>query len=346
MKNNGIYIYGIVPNFYPLEQFISLEKMGLSAISCQNISAIVSDSVVRSLDNLSRESLAQMLVHHQRTIEKLMEQGFSMVLPMRLATIVDSKQDAWNILDSGYELIIETFKKIENMIEIDIVATYDDLSDVLEEVSVKPEIVSFKESLQKKEGGPTQSDLMEIGFMVKQHIDLKKEETQVAIYEALSELFVGKKKHEVMNDQMVTNTAFLLKRKDYPQFETVIEQLDEKWNGFINFKMVGPLPCYSFFTLEVKTLDFEQVEKARSLLDLPIVASEIEIRKAFLEKVKLAHPDKSEGDNNNGEFNTVKQAHQTLLGYLAMVKRKSLDERVPLVRNEENQNLIMLKIRE
>jgi len=346
MNSNGIYIYGIVPNFYPLEQFFELEKMGLSAISFQNISAIVSESVVRSLDNLSQESLGQILVHHQRTIEKLMELGFTMILPMRLATIVNSKQEVWNMLDTGYELIIDTMKKIENMIEIDIVATWDDISDVLDEVSVLPEIVILKESLQNKEGGPTQTDLMEIGFMVKQKVDAKKDEMQQAIYDELSSLFAAKKKHEVMNDQMVTNTAFLLNRKYSTQFENVIERLDEKWNGYLNFKLVGPLPCYSFFTLELTTMDFEQVEKAKDLLGLPNVASEIEIRKAFHDKVKLAHPDTNHGDNHNGDFNTVNLAHQTLLNYLSVAKRKSHDEKISLVKSEENQNLIMLKIRE
>lgn len=346
MKTNGIYIYGIVPGFYPTEQFQYLEKMGLSAISYQNILAITGQSVVRSLENLSRESLAQMLVHHQQTIEKLMEYGFKMIIPMRLATIVETRQEVKNMLQSGYELIIDIFGKTENMIEMDVVATYDDISDVIDEVSALPEIKDFKESLLKKEGGPDQNDLMKIGFLIKQNIDAKKEVLQQKIFESLTGLFVNMKKHEVMNDQMIINTAFLLKSSDKDSFEQVIESLDEKWNGFVNFKLVGPLPCYSFSTLELTDVDILKVEYARDLLGLPAAATELQIKKAFYDKVKTAHPDVNPGTNNHENFDALHQAYKELLSYISIMKNRIHDELIPLIRNSENENLIILKIRD
>ena len=71
MPNKGIYIYGIVPNFYSAEVFRSLENTGIYSISFQNISAIVSDRPSTFLDYSDRESLGHLLVHHQKTIEDL-----------------------------------------------------------------------------------------------------------------------------------------------------------------------------------------------------------------------------------------------------------------------------------
>ena len=39
MTTKGIYIYGIIPNFYSADMFRSLEKAGVYAIPFQNISA-------------------------------------------------------------------------------------------------------------------------------------------------------------------------------------------------------------------------------------------------------------------------------------------------------------------
>ena len=140
MKTKGIYIYGIIRNLYDSEQFSELINSGVTTISYQNISAIISETENQSLEELSRESLAQLLVYHQRTIEKLMDKGVSVVLPMRLGTIVKTKHAARKILETGYKLIIDTLKKIDNMIEYDLVATWADFSEILNEISQHPDI--------------------------------------------------------------------------------------------------------------------------------------------------------------------------------------------------------------
>ena len=43
METKGIYIYGIVPNFYETEYFRLLKNLGVNFVSFENISAIVSD---------------------------------------------------------------------------------------------------------------------------------------------------------------------------------------------------------------------------------------------------------------------------------------------------------------
>ena len=140
MTTKGIYIYGIVPNFYGTEQFRSIENSGVYVISFLNISAIVSDRDTTHLDFLDRESLAHILVHHQKTIEGLMEKGFNMIIPMKLGTIMHSKEEVIDILATGHDLIIATLKKIEYLAEIDspldeLFPAFDDAVDVDEEDS-------------------------------------------------------------------------------------------------------------------------------------------------------------------------------------------------------------------
>ena len=86
-------------------------------------------------------------------------------------------------------------------------------------------------------------------------MDIKNKEIEINILEALSPFGLDIKMHEVMNDQMVANSAFLLNRNKQEEFEEAINKLDEDYNDILNFKLVGPLPCYSFYTLEVKDLN-------------------------------------------------------------------------------------------
>jgi len=149
-----------------------------------------------------------------------------------------------------------------------------------------------------------------------------------------------------MNDQMVTNSAFLINSNNKEKFEQVIDQLDEEYKGLLNFKLVGPLPCYSFYTIEVKELNPENVAQAKIELGLREETSESEIKKAYLEKAKLFHPDVHPGNGNEEYFNRINKAYHTLLDYSTAAKQSSEDEYTSLVNEKIIENLILVKIKE
>lgn len=346
MTTKGIYIYGIVPNFYGTEQFRSIENTGVYVISFLNISAIVSDRDTTHLDFLDRESLAHILVHHQKTIEGLMEKGFHMIIPMKLGTIMHSKEEVIDILATGHDLIIATLKKIEYLAEIDLAVTWADFGLTLQEISAHPDIVELKTQLLESGAALTQVDQVKIGMLLKEKLVEKNKSVELKILEGLSPIVTDVKVHEVMNDQMVTNSAILLKRNLTDQFDQVIGQLDAVFNGALNFKIVGPLPCYSFFTLEVKELIPVKIENARTTLDISWETSEIEIKKAYLTKAGMSHPDKIQNSGSDDDFNKVNNAYQVLIEYAQAFRQTSKENKILLAREKVVENLVLVKIKE
>ncbi|MEI6436368.1 MAG: GvpL/GvpF family gas vesicle protein [Bacteroidota bacterium] len=346
MSSKGIYIYGIVPNFYGAPHFQSLENSGVYAISYQKISAIVSDRETAYLDFLDRESLAHILVHHQKTIEDIMAKGFSMILPMKLGTIVQSKEEVLNILATGHDLMISTLKKIEYLTEIDLAVTWADFPGAIKEIAGNPDIIRLKDQLLQSGVALTQVDQVKIGMLLKEKLVEKNKAAELKILEAFSTISLDIKIHDVMNDEMITNSAALINRNNTDQFERAIEKLDEQYNGALNFKIVGPLPCYSFFTIEVKELNAETVENARKDLGLAEETSENEIKKAYLAKAGLMHPDKSQNNQGGDDFNRIKNAYQTLLEYSLAVRQGSNDNIIFLSEEKVVKNLILVKIKE
>ena len=169
-----IYIYGVVPNFYGTTQFQLLENSGVYAITFNNISAIVSESDGTHIEHLDRESLGYLLVHHQKTIEELQNKGFTMIIPMKLGTIVDSKDDVIKILSNGYGLIIETLKKIEYLTEIDMVVTWANFADVLKGIAQLEDVKELKKDIMKDNGVITKIDQVKMGLFLKEKIDQNK----------------------------------------------------------------------------------------------------------------------------------------------------------------------------
>lgn len=345
MSTTGIYIYGIVPSFYSTDMFRSLENSGVFPITFQNISAIVSVSTTAQLDSLDRESLGRLLVHHQKTIEELQSKEFAMFIPMRLGTIVRSKEEVIKILANGHDLIIDTLKKIEYLTEIDLVVTWADFSETLKDASAHPDILSIKEQLLQNGSALTQSDQIRIGMKLKEKLIEKNQGVQSNIMHAFSSISHDIKSHEVMNDQMITNSAILLKRTDTDQFEKIIDMLDEEYGGMLNFKLIGPLPCYSFYTIEVKELNPEHVELAKNEFELKDETMESEIKKAYLDKAKLFHPDTLTENGNDENFNRINKAYHTLIDYAAAVRKSSKGGFISLAKDKVIENLILVKIK-
>jgi hypothetical protein len=346
MATNGIYIYGIVPNFYGAEHFRSLEYAGVYAIPLQNISAIVSDWDVDSIDYSNRESLAHQLVHHQLTIERVMTLGFTMILPMKLGTFVNVKEEVLTILAKGHDLFISSFNQIENMTEIDLTVTWGDFGGILKELSSNPEIIALRESILQKDESFSQADQVKTGMLVREKLNERNKQVELKILDVLSSFSTNLKLHDVMNDQMITNAAFLINRNVKEKFELMIDQLDAEFGGMLNFKLIGPLPCYSFYTIEVKELSSENIAYAKKELGLGEEASESVIKKAYLEYAKLFHPDTHKNDGTEERFRRINKAYHTLLEYSLAVKQSSELEYSSLVNDKAIQKVFLIKMKE
>ncbi|OFY15099.1 MAG: hypothetical protein A2X11_15525 [Bacteroidetes bacterium GWE2_42_24] len=346
METKGIYIYGIIPNLYNEEMYRSLANAGIYTIAYQNISAIVSEREEVYFDFTDREELGQLLVEHQETIEDLTEKGFNMLIPMRLGTIAGTKEEVIKILANGHALIVDTLKKIENLTEIDLAVTWADFPATIQEIAGHPDIVTMKADILKNGDTISQIDQIKIGMLLEEKIKEKNKTIELDILNALSGFCTDIKTHEVMNDQMIANSAYLLNRNRKEKFEQVLDRLDEEYKGMLNFKMVGPLPCYSFYTIEVKELNPEHISEAKKDLGISETTSEAEIKRAYQEKVKEFHPDINQDNDTLNHFNRIKKAYQTLLDYLEATNITSKENTISETNERTIENLILVRIKE
>ena len=346
MGNEGIYIYGIVPNIYKSEELNSLEDMGVYSIPFQNISAIVSNRDIDSVDFSNREALGYLLVEHQETIEDLSKKGFTMLLPMRLGVIVDSKESVINILANGYNLITETLKKVENYTEMDMVVSWVDFPSHIAEIIAHKDVQQLKQEIISNNSAILQVDQVKIGMLIQEKMSEKNKQIELKILNDLSLVTEDIKIHEVMNDQMISNVAFLINKNKLEKFGHIVDQIDEDYKGKLNFKLVGPLPNYSFYTIDIKELKSDSIVEAKNLLELENIGNEKEIKNAYLKKAKLVHPDMQSNNGEEEQFNKFNQAYHLLLDYAHAYKSSSLIDFNDKSNINQINNLILVKIKE
>ena len=337
MSKIGKYIYGVINSdreeFFDLGQIASFEDIypfgnttevsGSSkvsnqayTISFQDISAVVSDSEVVDYSHMPKDTLGRLLVGHQQLIEEVMTRHS--IIPMRLGTFAGSVEEVREILSKGYRTIKDILARSENCIEMDVVATLNDFNLFLrEEVSEADEIKQFKQSLIGKKGGVTVDDQMRIGVLVKRCLDKKKAEYADQIQGTLSEIAQKFKAHDLMDDTMVLNTAFLMDKNKQNDFEQKLDQVNDGFEDKLNFRCVGPLPPYSFYTLEIKKAQFEEVDWAKKKLGLEndLITAE-EIKKAYRRSAMISHPDKNpDTPGIEQKFDEMARAYKILLDY-------------------------------
>jgi len=344
MGKIGKYIYGVINSnideffdfgeitafaeSYPLKSPAEVVNSGKSirqaqdkifqsayTISFRDVSAVVSDSEIIDYSHTSKDTLARLLVSHQQVIEKVMANHT--IIPMRLGTFANDDEEVTQILNKGYRTIKDIFEIIKNCIEIDVVATFSDFDSFLQEISQDEQIKQLKQSLLSKKGGVTVDDQMKVGVLIKKQLDKKKSEFANEIQTTLNEITDNFKAHDLMDGKMVLNTAFLMNASRRKDFEQRVDHINNKFEEKLNFRCVGPLPPYSFYSLEVKKPRFEEIDWARKKLGLTddlITASKI--KKAHRRLALTCHPDKNPNTPDiEKKFDDMTRAYRILLDY-------------------------------
>jgi len=351
MSEKGKYIYGIINSNSSLllNEVDESPRAGeqVYSIPHNDISAIVSNEEMVDYTNMPKYALARLLVRHQKVIEKIMSLGYT-IIPMRLGTFAADETDVKDILNKGYDLINDLFKKISDKIEIDVVSTWNDFDSVLKEVGEEKEIKEFKERLLANSKGITVDDQMKVGIILKKALDNKREKYAFKIQTTLKNISPDLKIHELMDDKMVINSAFLINTSSQKEFYRKIEDLNREFAEKLNFRCVGPLPPYSFYTLEIERIQFNDVDRARKKLRiLDDITTKYEIKKAYQRLAFSCHPDKNpDRPGIEKEFNEINKAYKLLINYCEACEQAGKTESCSFKEEEIKKNALLVKVKD
>ncbi|MEI8186636.1 MAG: GvpL/GvpF family gas vesicle protein [Chlorobiaceae bacterium] len=320
MNKQGIYIYGFVPNECIATADNLLTESGIYTIEFNKIAAVVSDTKIENIEYMNREELAHLLVDHQRKIEKIMSSWCSKIIPMQFGTIVSSGNDVVKIIQNGSSILNDTFKNIDAVEEIDLVVVWNDFGGIIKNISENAQIRKLKENIINKKSYD-EADSISIGKLMKEKIDQKNNKVNNDIINSVMPFCISAKKHDTMNDEMPVNCAFLVKKEEHELFMEKIDALDQGYANKLNFKIVGPLPCYSFYTIESKLIKKDDIEKAKKILGIDLLNQDYDLKKAYRTKASMTHPDKlvDNANDENDSFIAANNAYKLLLEYASII---------------------------
>ena len=315
MTLEGKYIYGFISTGKSENLgSIGIDKGEVCSIPYQDIAALVSDLPFIQFDFLSKETLLHNLAIYQSVIEKVMKSYH--IIPMKFGTVVQGEEEVKRVLENGYDQINKNLKEMENKIELDVAALWSNFETVLKEIGAEEGVKTLKEEASSKSPDQIFQIKIKVGKLVKGSLDKKREKCASEILDTLKREADYYYVNSIMDDSMIMNTAFLIDRDKIETFESKVDGLDRHYQDSINFRIVGPLPPYSFSTFEVKKAEFTEVNEAREILGLGEESTPLEIKDTYRELSKKFHPDKYLGDQEaQKRFEKIIKAYQMLSNY-------------------------------
>lgn len=302
----GKYLYGIIEK--DGDHNLSLDS--LTTVVHQDLVAVVEEKEVKDYHQLPKEETVRELISHQRMIEKIMEQ--SPILPVKFGTILKDEAEVMSVLEKDYFFLRNTLRTMEDKIELDLVCFWNEQKAAQTAYQKSSKVKNLQEKMTKKKD-LTLEDKIAVGKLVADYLAERRGKLGNQILMALKKEAVASRSHALADVNMLLNQAFLVKKRREKSFNHTLNILDSKFADLLNFRLVGPLPPYSFATLVVDSLDEKEVEKARETLKLNGQLSMEKLKQTYKKLSMILHPDKG---GNPLEFEPVTVAYKLMRNFI------------------------------
>jgi hypothetical protein len=310
---NGLYLYCILDGEAAKRAAPAsgvIDGCPVELLSRGDLSLALSPVESFELD-VASETLLRRLAAHQRVIEHFLEAGT--VLPVKFGSVLPCTDEAAGMLEQSQRELSEALGRFANTIELDLVVTWADLKEVFGELAAQPEIEKLRADALCLEPARRQEAVVQVGQRVKELLDEKVGKLAGSLLDALAPHARDTGENELRDDSMLLNAAFLLERGDQGRFMETVETLSAHYEGELDFRVVGPLPPYSFATIRVRRPDATALLGALDLLELPPVASLQQVRTAHRRLGRALHPDQNPGcAEARQRFEAVNRAYALL----------------------------------
>jgi hypothetical protein len=340
------YIYAIIPTgdrvIFDEVAGVDDEQDEVYTVPHRDFAAVASISPLEDYRGLKRDQAARYLVAHQRVVEAVM-QAFP-VLPVKFGTVLPAESWVRRLLTQGEALFRTTLEKFAGLVQMEVVILWN-LQEVFQEIGQEEHIAQLKAQVQGRPPEETLIERVAIGQLVQKSLEQRRASFRDYLIYSLSKVALDSVVNPPMGDNMVVNVALLVDEEGQEALGRQLELLDEEFEGQLTFRCVGPLPPYSFATVEVEVPSFEAVDEARRHLGLGETATSGEIRRAYHRLAGQMHPDHNP-DNPEAEarMTELTQAYELLTAYAENVQRSG-EEHLCTFSQEAVEQTLLIAIR-
>lgn len=234
-------------------------------VSDGTLAAVISETATQAYADLPRREVMRALTQHQAAIEALMRT--SALLPVKFGTVLGDAAQVRSVLYLGRQEFERAFELVGDRREVNVAVTWEP-ARVFAEIAQTSEIAALRAEIEKLPADQALAGKVAVGRLVKEQFDARRNALRDALAAEITPHAAHWRLNALMDDSMVMNVACLVNADEEIELEDRVYELDEEHVGQLNFRLIGPLPPYSFATVEARAVKAEDAARASALLGL------------------------------------------------------------------------------
>jgi len=176
------------------------------------------------------------------------------VLPVRFATVAPDAVRLIGCLDRNADAFRTALAAIAGRIELGVKASWLDGVAFRDILAADAGLRALRDRLQNRPATQTYHERIELGRKVEAAITALRATDAAALVARLDTLAERALTLKPVDDSMVMNRAFLVRRAGEPAFDAAMRALGDDQDGRMGFRYIGPVPPYNFVTLRADWL--------------------------------------------------------------------------------------------
>lgn len=292
---------------------IGIKNEEVLFIPYKDIAAAVSTIEIGDFDSLAKEQVTEYAAVHQRVQEALLREYD--VVPMAFGMIAQNEEDVVGMLAKCYLQLKTTILGIAGKTEFALQVFWDKERVLGELACANPDTQKWKDEASRK-GMFAMLAKIKLGKALYERAESKKSEYVKNINAFLSNAQYDVKENKLTDEKMIANLSLLIEKSRESELDTRMAQLGAEYDGKLRFKYIGPMPPYSFTSVNFKIGNFELIDEARKALGLGEQATFEKVKRSYYAFAQKYHPDKLGGSEESSEaMKKIIRAYRTLEQY-------------------------------
>jgi Gas vesicle synthesis protein GvpL/GvpF len=231
---SALYVYGIVGDDDLPDR---LAGRGLRLVGTDGLAALVKE-VPAEVTRATRRAL----LDHAEIVEDAFE--WTTILPMRFGVVVpDEDAVSVQLLEPSRDLLEDLLRQHASTAELTLKASYDEEAVLAELVAASPRLAQLRELYNRH---PSMDRGMELGEETAAQLTARRDRDADRIVRTVEPLTLAMRVGEVGLEGGVVSLALLVERGRAGEVEEWVKSISRDLSPPIHFRLVGPLPPYSF----------------------------------------------------------------------------------------------------
>jgi hypothetical protein len=232
--DESLYVYGVVGKTQLPER---LADRDLRLASSGDLAALVAELPASPVTATRRNLLA-----HADIVEDAY--SWTTILPMSFGVVFPGAAAVRDmVLDANRQLLEALLARHESTAELSLKASYDEDAVLAEVVAASPRLARLRGRYGK---APTMESGMALGEAVAAALGARRDRDAARMLDEIAPLALDVRVGEVSVEGGVANLAFLVEKERVAELDARVEELSRELSPPVRFKLIGPLPPYSF----------------------------------------------------------------------------------------------------